>query len=638
MKAFYRPDTSTDWIPYGYEISITGISSLGYYVGIGATSHATELASMQVSSFEVQRVCSSETITELQCTQASNCELGEASGTCYSMGEAPSWELMEPVKSIFDTGSTVTSFGCANPESGTSPNNAVDETTMKFYCDREGLANEPTGLVVVPFHGRVSLAQGLRIFAHNNCPDCDVVSYLFEGRMDSSSNWVQISAGDLPWKNATTFPRNGVLGLGISSSYSSGDSSFVYTEVSFGDPSSLQGYREYRVTWTDTRNPAQLAWQLAEIEVPGLLGEEPALPTLAYAGDYVASVVHGSTDIFLLDGYSGGNSVDKLALDGTTQKFVMYRDNATDVPGACFVEILLAIFLLFRPELSLTRTFCALFASSAMKISPSHRRASVVTGLRLYAANNNAGADPMAFRVEGRGMVAGANIQTRHSNKCLQLEYYSGDYRISLAGSCLTSEDDQLFYMNELGEIRVRSLPGYCLDPRFGLSTHYQANHMVPCNSEVYGMDSPYARWHQFTYDPSTEEFESVFYPGHCVEYMINSGWLSLDECDGKNNQKFYVGGGAFDSSTDEGWVLVEEGRLPWFSSFDRNPLGVGITSSYVAGDAGRFYREVKFYESTAPYDEYKVSFPETRDPASLMVQFGELELPGLLLEEEVAR
>ena len=79
------------------------------------------------------------------------------------------------------------------------------------------------------------------------CP----VSYLFEGRADSGSDWVQISQGDLPWKMATTFPRNNVLGRDISSSYTSGDSSLEFTEVSFykhdynvcGTPPTQEDYR-----------------------------------------------------------------------------------------------------------------------------------------------------------------------------------------------------------------------------------------------------------------------------------------------------------------------------------------------------------------------------------------------------------
>ena len=249
------------------------------------------------------------------------------------------------------------------------------------------------------------------------CP----VSYLFEGRTDSKSDWVQISQGDLPWKKATTFPRNGILGRDILSSYTSGDSSLEFTETSFykhdhntcgtppsqedyrgttahtntgrtcqswssqsphshtrtndqypdsglgnhnycrnpdgesggtwcyttdpetrweycdvpsceDDPATLEEYSDYKITWVATRSRTEVAWQVAEIEVPGFLGEEKAMPILEYAGNYVASVTHGSTDIYILGGHSSGTT--ELALNGNTQKFSMYRDAVTDVPGA----------------------------------------------------------------------------------------------------------------------------------------------------------------------------------------------------------------------------------------------------------------------------------------------------------------
>lgn len=61
------------------------------------------------------------------------------------------------------------------------------------------------------------------------------MSYTFEGRTGGTDDWVVIHSGDLPWKTATSFPRNEVLGLDISSSYESADTSFAFTEVSFYD-------------------------------------------------------------------------------------------------------------------------------------------------------------------------------------------------------------------------------------------------------------------------------------------------------------------------------------------------------------------------------------------------------------------
>jgi len=92
---------------------------------------------------------------------------------------------------------------------------------------------EPTGLVISPSHGRKSTAEGLRVYASNDCPECDPVSYILEGRVEETSDWVLVHQGDLPWKTETSFPRNRVPGLGISSTYMAADKSFVFTEVSF---------------------------------------------------------------------------------------------------------------------------------------------------------------------------------------------------------------------------------------------------------------------------------------------------------------------------------------------------------------------------------------------------------------------
>ena len=70
------------------------------------------------------------------------------------------------------------------------------------------------------------------------------------------------------------------------------------------DPATLEEYSDYKITWVATRSRTEVAWQVAEIEVPGFLGEEPAMPELMFAGDYVASVTHGSSDIYILGGHS----------------------------------------------------------------------------------------------------------------------------------------------------------------------------------------------------------------------------------------------------------------------------------------------------------------------------------------------
>ena len=279
-------------------------------------------------------------------------------------------------------------------------------------------------------------------------------------------------------------------------------------------------------------------------------------------------------------------------------------------------------------------SFWSQFVPVGMMISPLHTKLSVATGLCIYVANNNPGADPVKYRVEGREMVSGTHLKTRHSNKCLVVTSVSDGYRITLAESCENDQSNQQFYMNELGEIRVKSLPGYCMDPRYGLSSSFRANYMIPCNSQAFGPASHQARWHQFTFDPITEQIESVFYPGNCVKYRTETSYVALDECENTNTFRFYSDDGSFEGASGQGWTLIQEGHLPWVSERDRNAVGtgIGIESSYENGDIGKYYSEVKFYENTATYYEYKVLFPATSDPNSLTLQFSEIEIPGLVL------
>jgi hypothetical protein len=589
LRSYYRSTGAEYYTPFGAVVSITRISSNGYYIGVAVTSRSNSgVATLEVSNIQLTRTCSSDSITQLQCEQASNCESGLVTGGCYSMGEAPSWERMEHFSNILDVGSTVTRFGCQ--ETWIEPsNNALDQTTNKFICDREGLLGEPTGIIIKPSHYRLSIAEGLRVYAHNDCPECDPVSFIIEGRPDSASEWFQISQGDLPWKSATTFPRNSIMGLDI-------DDSLAYTEVFFYDqesetPDVLNEYMEYKITWTATRNPAQLLLQFAEIEVFGLLDDEPALPTLEYTGDYVGSVAEGTTDVSL----AGGSGSGQMAVDGDTNKFSMYRDSATATPG--------------------------------VRIAPLHGRMSVATGLRLYSSNNNHGADPVKYRIEGRGMP-GAILRTRQSDECLDLS----DYTLALSSDCGSRNYNLRFHFNELGEFRAKSIPGYCLDPRYGMNSNVQRNYFIPCFSDSHGPDHEYASYHKFTYD-SSERFESVYYNNRCIDYDANSGWVGMKNCNSGVNQKFYVSEGTLDG-TDVDWTTIEEDDLPWISQYDRNPVGIGISSTYENGDTDKNYREVKFFDNTTPYYEYKISFPELKNPESLELQFAEVELPGLLLPE----
>lgn len=79
-------------------------------------------------------------------------------------------ETFEPVNNIFDEGSIMTKFGCNDTWLG---GNAVDGTTRRFGCNRSGVMSNATGFVIHPSHYRSSIAEGLRVYAANVCPNCD---------------------------------------------------------------------------------------------------------------------------------------------------------------------------------------------------------------------------------------------------------------------------------------------------------------------------------------------------------------------------------------------------------------------------------------------------------------------------------
>jgi len=178
LKAFYKPNylLQTDpWYQFGYQLSMNEISSNGYFVGV-AVSGITNTATCYVSNIQLTRTCSSKSITLQQCDQASNCESGSVTGSCYKNGEVPSWESLGPVSSVFDTGSDVTVFGCND---AVTKNNALDMTTNKFVCERTDVNNLPTGLIIKPSHKRLSIAEGLRVYANSDCSNCDPVCCWF---------------------------------------------------------------------------------------------------------------------------------------------------------------------------------------------------------------------------------------------------------------------------------------------------------------------------------------------------------------------------------------------------------------------------------------------------------------------------
>lgn len=584
LRAFYKPsyvEKNGPWTQFGHELSMNSISSNGYYIGIAVTSRSNDaVASLDVSNIQLERSCINGVMTEQQCDQASNCEWGSASQSCYNKGEVPYWEYGEGVGSIFDTGSTVTAFGC---DSGGSENRATDRTTYKFHCDWTQNNGTPRGLIITPFHGRASIARGLRLYAGNNCPSCDPVAYQFEGRANvDSGDWVMIGEGDLPWK-ITSNDGNNVEGFDITSTYASGDPNYSHTEVAFEN---YLYYKQYRLTLTEFRNAQSKKMQFAEVEVPGLLAEEHTMATLNHAGNYTANILDTGAGVSYFGSFHISGTIHQL-VDRTTNKVALNREGfLTETPG--------------------------------IVVTPTHGMFSIVTGMRIFTANNNPGADPVKYSIQGR-YQSGSIVQDRMHNKCWELSPEIGN-KVILTGACDDANPNQRFYVTADNEIRVNGAPEHCLDMRLdGVVSVY----FHPCNS------GDNQKW---TIDPATEEIRSM-HDNACLDHDTNSGNLWFHSCHGGSEQKFYMNE-SFDSTLPTAWTDIASGHLPWISEYDRNPLALPIESTYESADDGHFYMEVTFYDNSSPYMDYRISFPELRDPNSLSLQFAEIELPGLIVEQ----
>jgi hypothetical protein len=105
-----------------------------------------------------------------------------------------------------------------------------------------------------------------------------------------------------------------------------------YCDVPYckNNPGALNAYSDYKITWTSIRNSSTLSLQLAEIEVPGLLGEEGIMPRIELEGEFVQSVLvgYGSTADFTLEnGVIRSPSVNTRVNDRSTNKFEMILTN-----------------------------------------------------------------------------------------------------------------------------------------------------------------------------------------------------------------------------------------------------------------------------------------------------------------------
>lgn len=187
------------------------------------------------------------------------------SPTTASPSAAPT---LNEVANIFDMESYVSVLSC-NSYANMLPR-AIDGSTDKFVCDRTGIEDtDPASLIFVPSHNKVSVANALRVYSHNDCSGCDPVTYLLEGRSGPSASWSVISSGDLPWNNAA--PSRNYQGQEVVSSFEAGDTNLIFTEVSLTNDIE---YLHYKLSFTATRDPSSSSLQFAEVELAGVLYED----------------------------------------------------------------------------------------------------------------------------------------------------------------------------------------------------------------------------------------------------------------------------------------------------------------------------------------------------------------------------
>lgn len=290
----------------------------------------------------------------------------------------------------------------------------------------------------------------------------------------------------------------------------------------------------------------------------------------------------------------------------------------------CVVLLLISLRLTLTPFVPVNRISLH-FGIPGVVFRPDSMRYSVVSGLRIYPANNHPGADPRRYTLHGRNKP-GVKIKGADSNLCW---YINSDNKIA-TGNCNNDGDEYLFYRNELGEIRSPKHIGRCLDPTYtGGFTMF-----VVCHSYIYGNEDLQAAGHQFRFDGSAHTDGMVIKSSDsCLDHSDTTGFiypLATTGDDSSLCQKFFIGSeGVWDVSSNEGWHDISSGTLPWIASSHRNALGRAISSTHLAADEYKHVVEVKFYDNVMPFYEYKVTFPELRDPDSVLVHFAELELPG---------
>jgi hypothetical protein len=167
--------------------------------------------------------------------------------------------ILSPLPVITTPGDSITGFGGTWPDAE-SPARAIDATTSK-YLNRgaNGGSNPfigPVGFIVTPSKGRTILGAA-RFYTANDAADRDPIDYKFEGSNDGGTTYTLIQSGPL----ALPTGRN-AGGLELAP---------VSQNIQQVTVTNSTAYSTYRVSFTNTRNPANGLFQIGEVEMLGNL-------------------------------------------------------------------------------------------------------------------------------------------------------------------------------------------------------------------------------------------------------------------------------------------------------------------------------------------------------------------------------
>jgi len=161
------------------------------------------------------------------------------------------------VNTVIDLKSNITSVGTETPM---IVDKACDGTTNALTFKR-ALGQNP-GLIAEPSHS-FSIVKGIRVYNGPNYKSRDPTKYIVEGRNGYEDSWHMISEGGI-----TMGRRRNPKGILISSTFSEGDTSLRFREVSFEND---VAYSQYKVTFPEAKDGGTRVL-VAEVELPGIVG------------------------------------------------------------------------------------------------------------------------------------------------------------------------------------------------------------------------------------------------------------------------------------------------------------------------------------------------------------------------------